>query len=94
MTLLSIVVCVIGFYLLYNISKRANVREDRFSLWFQRHPVLSATLGLSLLIISFVVLIVEYGLGTGTLFGFTILMTIGSLVILLTPLMKTHARES
>jgi len=87
--LIAIIASLAGFYLLYNTSARADLRQDKASLWFQGRPVLAKALGSMLLVISFILLIISYGLGAGILFGFVILMTTGSLVTLLSPL-TTH----
>jgi hypothetical protein len=86
MMLIAIIASLAGFYLLYNTSARADLRQDKASLWFQGRPVLSRALGSLLVVVSFLLLIISYGFGAGILFGFVTLMTTGSLVTLLSPL--------
>ena len=95
MTLIAILASLAGFYLLYNTSARADVRKDKVSLWFQRQPLLSKIIGLTILLISFIAFVIANGFGVGLLFGFVALMTSGSLIVLLSPLINTdlNARE-
>lgn len=86
MTLVAIVASLVGFYLLYNTSARADLRQDKVSLWLQRHTLLSRILGVLILTGSFAIFVICCGLGSGILFGFVTLMTTGSLVTLLSPL--------
>lgn len=96
MTALAILASLTGFYLLYNTSARADVRKDKVSLWFQRRPLLAKITGLLILITGFVVFVIDNGFGVGMLFGFVALMTSGSLIVLLSPLINnktSNARE-
>lgn len=86
MTLLALVIQIPAFYLLYNASKRAQVRNDAFSVWLQGHALFSKISGLMLLAISFALFIVGEGLGVGVFIGFLTLMTVGSLIVLFAPL--------
>ncbi len=95
MTLLAILSSLIGFYLLYNTSARADVRKDKVSLWFQRRPLLSKISGLTILFLSFIFFVIAEGFGVGMLFGFVSIMTCGCLIVLFSPLInsKLNARE-
>ena len=86
MVLVAIVASLAGFYLLYNTSARAHLRQDQVSLWLQRHTILSRTLGVLMLAGSLATFVMCCGFGSGLLFGFITLMTAGSLVTLLSPL--------
>lgn len=88
MFVIAIAFGIAGFYLLYNTSLRADRRQDKLSLWLHNRPALSKLLGSSLTVASFAVFIAAYGFGSGTLFGFVTLMTIGSLIVLLSPMIN------
>jgi len=86
MIVLAILVQLVGFYALYNTSQRAELRKDKISSWLQRHRTFSTIAGLSFLASSFLFLIAVQGLGAAILNGCVLLMTIGSLIIILSPL--------
>lgn len=86
MTLLALVIQILAFYLLYNASKRAQVRNDVFSTWLQGHVLFSKIAGSILLTVAFSLFIVAEGLGVGVFIGLLTLMTAGSLIVLFTPL--------
>lgn len=82
------VALIAGFYALYNTSKKAVLQKDRVSVWLQANRGVSKSLGIFCLLISFVLLVIEQGIGTGILTGFILLMTVGSLIIILSPLIS------
>jgi hypothetical protein len=86
MTVLALIIQILAFYLLYNASKRAQLRRDAFSVWLQGHASFSKIAGLMLLVIAFALFIVAEGLGVGVFIGFLALMTVGSLIVLFAPL--------
>jgi hypothetical protein len=86
MTILAIAIQILAFYLLYNSSKRAHLSNDTFSVWLQGRTLLSKIAGLILLVIAFLLFIVAEGLGVGVFIGFLVLMTVGSLIVLVAPL--------
>ena len=86
MTLLALTVQILAFYLLYNASRRAQRRNDAFSVWLQNHTLFSKIIGLILLAMAFALFIVAEGLGVGVFLGFLTLMTVGSLMVLFAPL--------
>jgi hypothetical protein len=86
MTLFALILQILAFYLLYNTSKRAQLRSDAFSLWLQGHASFSKTAGFLLLVIAFALFIAAEGLAVGMFIGFLALMTVGSLIILFAPL--------
>ena len=86
MTILATTIQLLGFYMLYNTSARAELRRDAFSLWLQQNRIVSKVTGLVLLIGSFILLTLAQGLGSGVLYGTVLLMTLASLVVLFVPL--------
>jgi hypothetical protein len=71
---------------LYSTSKRAELRKDSLSVWLQGHTLFSTIGGLLLLAASFVLLVIALGFAVGIFAAFILLMTTGSLIILLVPL--------
>ncbi|TRZ41945.1 hypothetical protein [Robertkochia solimangrovi] len=83
----TILIISLAFYLLYNTSAKSvkNTGLGIENLIIQ-NPVPAKLTGLILLIIAAVTDIIIFGFGSGSLTFFIILMTAGSLLILLTPL--------
>lgn len=77
----------IGFYTLYYTSQKTYVSYDKgFEKWIKKNNTPSKYLGLALLLSAFIVLVFEKAIGSGTLLFFIQLMTIGSLIIIVSPL--------
>lgn len=77
----------IGFYALYYTSKKTYVSYDKgFEQWIKKNTRSTKYFGLLLLLSAFFVLLLEQAIGSGTLIYFILLMTIGSLIIILSPL--------
>ncbi|KIC03828.1 hypothetical protein OA88_01660 [Flavobacterium sp. JRM] len=77
----------ISFYTLYYTSKRAVLSYNfGYQKWMQRNPKQTKITGLCLLLVAYSLWLLTAALGSATLFFFIQLMTIGSLVIILTPL--------
>ncbi|PZR33643.1 MAG: hypothetical protein DI538_17745 [Azospira oryzae] len=89
MLLIAMAASLMGFYFLYTTSTRADLRKDKVSRWLQRQPWLSKTAGVCSLLLSYILFIATLGTGAGALFASVALMTSGSLIILLSPLIKT-----
>jgi hypothetical protein len=77
----------IGFYILYYTSQKTYVSYDRrFEKWIRKNSQPAKYLGLLILSTAFTLLLLEKAIGSGTLLFFILLMTIGSLIIILSPL--------
>lgn len=57
-----------------------------FEKWMQRNPKQTKITGLCLLLVAYSLWLLTAALGSATLFFFIQLMTVGSLVVILTPL--------
>ncbi len=77
----------LGFYCLYNTSKRAVLNNTKFDLWLQKHRKFSKLAGVVLLLAAHILSCLHYGTAAGIFVALIILMTLGSLIILLFPLM-------
>ncbi|UGU15550.1 hypothetical protein LS482_17945 [Sinomicrobium kalidii] len=87
MTTLITVITFLGFYALYHTSKRALLfRSFKVEQWMQANRKRAGAGGLSLLAAALVLSVVHYGFGAGIFAFFVILMTLGSLVVILAPL--------
>jgi hypothetical protein len=79
----------LAFYTLYYTSKRAALSYDLgFEKWMQKNPKQTKATGLILLFLAYSMWLFTQSLCCGTLMFCIQLMTIGSLVIILTPLKK------
>ena len=86
MITLAFLICFLGFFACYATSKNATLPTLRLGEWLQEKPVLSNVVGMFLMVNSCILLVLILGLGSGILTFFIMLMTIGSLVIILVPL--------
>jgi hypothetical protein len=91
-TIASLIV-FLAFYTLYYTSKRAVLTYDLgFEKWMKNNPRQTKITGLSLLLLAYAFWLFTQSLGCGTLMFFIQLMTVGSLIILLTPLKKVNSK--
>ncbi|WP_264535879.1 hypothetical protein [Flavobacterium sp. N1736] len=87
-TIASLIV-FLAFYTLYYTSKRAVLSYDLgFEKWMKNNPKQTKITGLSLLLLAYAFWLFTQSLGCGTLMFFIQLMTIGSLIVILSPLKK------
>lgn len=78
---------LISFYLLYNLSGRVKVANKTGYLSFLRqHRLLSRIISFALILLSGLLLIWQLGLGAGVFGLIVILMSTGSLIVVLIPL--------
>jgi tryptophan-rich sensory protein len=91
-TIASLIV-FLSFYTLYYTSKRAVLSYDLgFEKWMQKNPKQTKIIGLFLLLTAYSIWLFMQSLGCGTLMFLIQLMTIGSLIIILTPLKKVSSK--
>lgn len=84
---LAMTCCGLGFFMLYNTSKKVRFSEsDKFGRWLQQHSAMATSLGLLFIAVSFLILIFQLGLGVGILTAFLLLMTSAALIIVIAPL--------
>ncbi|MDO3694966.1 hypothetical protein QVZ41_08940 [Wenyingzhuangia sp. chi5] len=82
-----IILLFFTFYIFYVTTKRINIVSNlRFEKNIQAHPSLAKKIGLMLMLISFIISIDQLGFCVGILFNVIGFMTIGGLIVLLTPL--------
>ncbi|MBD3581853.1 hypothetical protein [Flavobacterium selenitireducens] len=77
----------LGFFAGYNTSQKAVLTGDtKIELWLRSNAPNARIAGLLLLIAALLVLVTDKGIGAGTFVFFVMLMTFGSLIVLLSPL--------
>lgn len=87
MTTFSIVFTLIGFEFFYQTSKKAlHHRAEKSATWFEQHEKPAKIYGVILLGIALSLSIYQFGVGSGIFAFLGILMLIGSLVVLVSPL--------
>jgi hypothetical protein len=86
--LAATIILIAGFYALYNTSEKAVLQKDIVSVWLQRNRSVSKIIGILSLLVAFVLLAFEQGIGSGILTGFILLMTVACLIIILSPLIS------
>jgi len=84
----AIILCTFfSFYMLYNSSKRAiKYRGFGFENWMNSHTTFTKLFAMFLGVCALVAAIFIFGIGGGVLLFGMVLMTLGSVVVLLTPL--------
>lgn len=83
----------ISFYMFYYTSKRAALTYSYgFEKWMNNNPKQTKITGLMLLLLAYSFWLFTSALGSGTLLFFIQLMTIGSLIIILTPLKVINSK--
>lgn len=76
-----------AFYALYNTSKRAYLSNNNvIEKWLQNNPKQTKIVGFGLLVCAYTLLLFEKAIGCSTLIFLIQIMTIGSLIVILTPL--------
>lgn len=87
MITLSVLLVFVGFFVLYLGSKRMELNFNRPIVhWVQRQEINSKGAGVALFLLAGLLSVQIWGLGAGLLFFFVQLMTIGSLIVIITPL--------
>ncbi|WP_146746557.1 hypothetical protein [Sinomicrobium soli] len=87
MTTLIVVITFLGFYAFYNTSRRAVLSKSlRIEKWLQVHTAESKIAGSCMLFAGLSLSVLYYGTGAGIFAFFVILMTLGSLVVIVSPL--------
>ncbi|WP_236977301.1 hypothetical protein [Membranihabitans maritimus] len=87
--MISFTICItfLGFFVLYNTSKRAKLSSQlQLETWVQRHAQLSKKIGSGMLITGLVSGVLAFGFASGIFSYLVILMTIASLIVLVAPL--------
>ncbi len=78
---------LLGFYMLYSTSKRAELSlHYKLQQWIKGHGQIGKGMGTGLLLASFTISILYLGWGVGIFSFIVITITVGSLVVLLSPL--------
>lgn len=87
MATLIVFIIFMGFFLLYNTSKKADLNRSFFlEKIAQDNPKPSKITGVLLMLIALAGSILHWGTGSGIFAFFVILMTVGSAVVLIAPL--------
>lgn len=83
---ISVLCCFLGFFMLYNTSKKAKLStKGLFENWLQLNKPTAKAVGISLIALPFVILPVKDGAGVGTLTAILLLMTAAGLIIVIAP---------
>jgi len=90
MPIFAFFILVLGFFLLYNTSKRAVLQKNSMTLYIQKYSTFSKSVGLLLSLFSICWFVYEFGLGIGLFYAFVLFMTLGSLLVILLPLRNKH----
>lgn len=82
----SIASCFVGFFMLYNTSRKAKLStRGSFEKWLQQNKAFARATGLVLFVLPFVLLPVKDGVGVGMFTAFLLLMTAAALVVMIAP---------
>lgn len=86
MILLGTMAQFIGFYLLYNTSKRADLQTRIARGWAQRNAAMAKALGGAFLMASFALFAVDFSITSAIVVGTLVLMMVSTLIVVLFPL--------
>lgn len=86
--IVSVILFLLGFYLFYATSERADVPASIIKTWAGRWRVLFRWTFVVLMLSSFYAFMQYYGFGAGFFLALPVLLTIASLTVLLIPLRK------
>ncbi|AGA79540.1 hypothetical protein [Echinicola vietnamensis] len=87
MITLATLIIFLGFYTLYNTSKKAPLLlSNHLEKWAHSHPGPAKAIGLLLLSLGMLIAMFDSGVGAGMFTFLVILMTVASLVVVVTPL--------
>ena len=93
MVTLSFFLTFLGFYMFYNTSQRAKLnRTNGLEIWVQDHHQPAKYTGGFLFLVALILCILHVGVGSGIFSFLVMLMTVGSLIILLSPLQYINFR--
>lgn len=92
--IISAIVLIVAFYLLYNTSQRAEVPASKLRNWVRKRKAFAQYGGLVLLLVSFFIFINHYGVGAGFFIGFVWLMSVGGLTVLFIPIFQRKKQEA
>jgi hypothetical protein len=83
---LIVICCCLGFFMLYNTSKRAKLSNTgKIEKWLQQHPLKARQLGCSLIVISLILLIGKEGVSVGLFTALLLLMASASYIVAIAP---------
>jgi hypothetical protein len=91
---IAFLILFMAFYILYNTSQKV-IKSPVFGFetWAHKNNKKAKLLGITLLFASCFLLCLSFGFGAGMLLFFVVLMTFGSLVIMLTPIQITKPKS-
>lgn len=76
----------LGFFMLYNTSRKAKLSVTGvFEKWLQQHVTFARTTGLLLIVWAFILLAIKQGVAVGIITAFVLLMAAGSLIVMIAP---------
>lgn len=83
---LILLLCSLGFFMLYHTSKRAKLSvTGKMERWLQTNPVKAKRAGVLLLVASMVLLVLKDGLGVGLFTAVILLMATASYIVAVAP---------
>ena len=86
MTTLAMGLIFMGFFLAYNTSKRAQPVNGKVREWAKKHPKIANGIGVACLLAGLAFAVAAFGLGAGIFSYLVLLMLLGSLTVLVSPL--------
>ncbi|PZX56572.1 hypothetical protein [Algoriphagus chordae] len=91
MITVSILLTFLGFEFFYQCSEKAILsRPALLNNWFLANEKLAKIIGSALLILGLILIVVYLGIGSGIFAFLCVLMMVGSLVVLLSPIWKLN----
>lgn len=88
MSVLAFFMLFLGFYILYNTSKKAVLQKNRLVFYIHKYDPFSKAIGLFSLLVSFYLFTLQFGIGAGIFIAIVLLMVVSSFVVSLFPLIR------
>lgn len=83
---LILLLCGVGFFCLYNTSRKARLsKRGKWEKWLQAQPAMAKLVGSSLILLTMALLIFLDGLAMGLYNWFLMLMTMASIIVAIAP---------
>lgn len=91
---LIIFLCCLGFFMLYNTSKRAKLSgAGKLEQWLQANPGQARRAGVLFIVLSVVSLVIRDGIGVGLFSGVLLLMAAVGYMVAIAPLYYLRLRH-
>ncbi|UZR98511.1 hypothetical protein [Chondrinema litorale] len=94
MIIISLLMLCVGFFAIYNTSKKIALGQSIVEKWLQQHQLVAKLISLTSFIFSISYYTNVFGFGAGVFFILVAIMSVASLMILLIPIFKKLQKKN